>query len=134
MSRWENFKVADPLVWCRGLRDLPVSSMAKLVGHVLAMHINVGSGEARVGVMKLAYESGTSKRTVIRALQELERVGLIFVYERGSNTGRAAKASKYGLTTHDGLDRIRTDYEKWLAQHLPPAEADGRQAPKRVPA
>jgi len=134
VSRWEGFHVADPLVWCRGLRDLPVTSMAKLVGHVLALHINVGTGEARVGVMKLAYESGTSKRTVIRALQELEGVGLIFVYERGSNTGRAAKASKYGLTTHDGLARLRTDYDKWLAQHTPPSDRDKRQQPKRVPA
>jgi predicted transcriptional regulator len=112
VSQWENFHTADPLVWCRALRDVPVSPMAKLVGHVLAMHINVGSGKARVGVMKLAYETGTSKRTAIRSLQELERIGLIHVWQRGSNTGRAAKASEYSLTTHDGLERIRTAASK----------------------
>ena len=132
MKPYENFTAADPLKWCRGLRDLPVSSMAKLVGHVLAMHVNYGDKTVRVGVMKLAYESGTSKRTVIRALAELQAVGLIFIYERGSNTGRAAKASKYALTTHDGLDILRTDYEQWLAQHTPPP--DTRQQPEQVPA
>lgn len=93
--------------------------MGKLVGHVLAMHINVGTQTWRISVMRLAYESGTSKRTVIRALQELEGLGLIYVHERGSAYGRQAQASVYQLSTHEGLDRIRTDYERWREEQVP---------------
>jgi len=132
MNGFPNFKVTDPVPWCRNLRNLPVSSMGKLIGHVLAMHINYDTKTVRVGIMKLAYETGTSKRTVIRALQELERAGLIFVYERGSNSGRQAKASKYTLTVHDGLETIRTDYGKWLAENAPAAD-EHRQTPDQVP-
>jgi len=129
MARFENFRSEAPLKWCRRLRDLPVSSNAKLVGHFLAMHARPDGEQARPGVMRLAYETGASKSTVLRALKELESYGLIFCRERGSAGGRSGAASVYVLTVHDALDEWKTDYGVWLKQQAPPRRAGVSQQP-----
>lgn len=87
--------------------------MAMLVGHVLAMHANKGNSQMRVSVQRLAYETGTSKRTVIRATQELLNLGLLYRAEKGSDQGRQARASVYMLTVHEGLAVLKTDFATW---------------------
>ena len=116
---FKNWHAVEPLEWCRSLRNVPLSSMAMLVGHVLAMHANKGTCESRAGVMRLAYETGTSKRTVIRALAELRELGLLYLVEQGSDRGRSAHASVYRLTLNDDLEWVRTSYEVWLKDHAP---------------
>lgn len=105
----------EPLKWCRALRNVQASPMAKLVGHTIAMHVNVGNHRARVGVLRLAYESGTSKSTAIRAIAELERLGLLYCEQRGSIHGRQKIASTYILTTYDGMPT--TAFDDWLTDH-----------------
>lgn len=91
--------------------------MAMLVGHVLAMHANKGNSQMRVSVQRLAYETGTSKRTVIRATQELLNLGLLYRAEKGSDQGRQARASVYMLTVHEGLAALKTDFATWQKAH-----------------
>lgn len=103
-----------PLDWCRRLRNIPVSANAKLVGHMIAMHVNVGSHQAQVSVLRLAYETGTSKSTVVRAITELEEAGLLHCIKRGSKSGRNPQASIYQLSSHDEVRE--TSFEDWLAK------------------
>ena len=128
-GKLKNWHAVEPLEWCRSLRNVPLSSMAMLVGHVLAMHVNKATCETRVGVMRLAYETGTSKRTVIRALAELQELGLLCLMEKGSDRGRQARASFYRLALNDDLDQLRTDYDLWLKAQE--ARTGARQAPDR---
>lgn len=104
-----------PLEWMRALRDgVDLSKSTKAVAFCLALHAKPDGTSAHPGWKRLAWESGTSKRTVIAALRELEGLGLLYCVERGSNLGQRDRASNYSLTVHDVLEDITTPYSRWL--------------------
>jgi hypothetical protein len=108
-----------PLVvpWLKQLRDADISSRAKLAGHTIATYADRG-GRAYPGYARIAQGMGlspTSKKTIQKAVRELESAGLITI-ERPSRrssfvyllTPSAASATttqtaEYGLGDHHSV-------------------------------
>jgi hypothetical protein len=98
MSRFE---------WERVLRRASLPPATKLVGFVLATYANKTGGSIRPGVQRLVDVTRQSRRTVMRALEHLRKVGLVERTFKGSSGGRRALADEYRLTCPvDLLDRM----------------------------
>ncbi len=108
----------ESLKWMRMIRDgIGISKSAKAVALCLALYAKPDGTSAHPGINRLTWGSGCSRRTVIAALAELERLGLIHCGHRGSSLGTEGSASVYTLTTHDDVDRLTTTYERWRRDH-----------------
>lgn len=77
----------DRFEWERLLRDMELPSAQKLVGYALATYVNGDGSSAYPGVPGLVKATGLHRATVIRALSEMERSGLITVHFRGGSKG-----------------------------------------------
>ena len=93
--------------WLELVKSVPMSKPStKLVAMTLGSYATYATGEnARPGVANLVAATGTSKSTVLRALAELDRLGLIEQTARGQSRGRngGGYASVYRLTAPQDL-------------------------------
>jgi hypothetical protein len=71
-------------LYALGLMDL--SNGAKAVGTALIWHANSVSGRCDPGMQRLAYETIRCRRTVISAISELRRKGVLRKQRRGQDT------------------------------------------------
>lgn len=79
--------------------DQSVSGSAKAVLIVISFRFNESSGDCFPGVKRIAKDAGLSRSTVLRALSELQRSGLLQVESRpGSGSGRLTNI--YRLPLH----------------------------------
>jgi DNA-binding transcriptional MocR family regulator len=76
--------------WRESLCASELSATRRLVALVLSMHMNAVGGSCFPGIATIARETGLGRRTVIRALQDLQTSGYLTVVERGG-TARSGK-------------------------------------------
>lgn len=111
------------LEWQRVLRRVKMTPSTKLVGFVLATYANNDGSSAYPSVAKLVRVTGMSKRTVLRALDDLRGFGLIERTDRSRR--RVGLADTHRLTVPDDLlDRCEL---------LPPDESDPYQGARAAP-
>jgi hypothetical protein len=79
--------------WQRQLNLAPITYAQHRVGMAISWHLNHNTREAWPGTTTLARAAGCTDRTVIRATQRLERLGLVSII-RGRN-GRLRTANHY---------------------------------------
>jgi DNA-binding transcriptional regulator YhcF (GntR family) len=75
-----------------GLGLMRLSSAAHSVGTALIWHANYYSGRCDPSLGTLAHETGWSRRTVIRAVKELERKGVLRLQRRGKDGRQISNA------------------------------------------
>lgn len=80
-----------PFRWRRAICASELAPTSRLVAHVLAVHMNAARASCFPGMATIARESGLCRRSVVRAVQDLEARGYIAVVERGG-TKRSGKA------------------------------------------
>ena len=118
MTAYKGQHIASKWEWLDALRPLRLGGgNFKAVAMALGSHANKDGTNARPGILRLAYETETSRSTAARAVRQLEALGLIFCVERGSAHGRRGRASNYTLTLHDDLGLLSESYEVWLKKH-----------------
>jgi Helix-turn-helix domain len=119
MTTWRGQRAAPPLEWMRAVRDgLDLTQSRKLIAQHLATYARPDGSNAHPGWQKLAWSAHCSKSTVLRALNDLEKKGLIYCTERGSRSGRNGRANNYTLTLHDQLGLITISFDDWRKENL----------------
>lgn len=84
-----------PIRYRLAVRDAELSSAAKNVAYVFSTCMNA-AGYAYPGAALLVKGTGLSRRTVWRALEELERADWLLVVKRGSSRkGQQREATEY---------------------------------------
>ncbi|ODA67659.1 hypothetical protein A7A08_01694 [Methyloligella halotolerans] len=78
-----------------------LSAAAKAVGAVLIDHHNRATGQCDPGIERIMSRTGLSRRSVFRALAELERFGLIVRARHGGVSHRNAYGVQWGALTGD---------------------------------
>ncbi len=86
----------DRWAYEKAIRAGELSMAAKCAGYALASRAKRTTGRWALSADTLAKETGASKRTVFRALRELEDASLLRRIRRASKLGRAA--NEYQLT------------------------------------
>jgi hypothetical protein len=109
-----------PVVWFKTMMRVQLAAGEKLVLVDLALNYadkRDGHG-ARPGLSRLEYDTGVTRKTVVSALLNAEKMGLLYVAERGSR-GRG-HASTYDLTLHDEVSRyFGPTFADWVADRRP---------------
>ncbi|PFH05768.1 hypothetical protein BX598_0382 [Micrococcaceae bacterium JKS001869] len=117
--------------WEAVFRSTPVTPVSvKALGLTLATYANTRTGtDIRPGVARLAADLGTSPRTIITGLGELERAGFLECVRRGSTYGRGGKgmASVYRLTLPVGAT-ADAEAEPEQVKHASPDVQQVKQA------
>ena len=113
--------------WMELVRSLALHPNTKYVGMTLASYADYSTGEnARPGINRLALATGRSSRTIMRALGELEEIGLVEQVMRGQSRGRngGGLASVYRLTLpHDLYTLVEPiDFGKPTAPRVAPTK------------
>ena len=67
----------DRFEWERLIRELPLSLAEKCTAYALATFVNPDGTNAHPGIDRLVRATGSSKSTVLRALESLEGMGFI---------------------------------------------------------
>jgi Helix-turn-helix domain len=97
-----------------GLNLMSLSSAAHVVGTVIIWHANFYSGRCDPSLGTLAYETGLHRRSVIRAIKELERKRVLRPqqrWQRGHQTSNAYHPNWIRL------ERTFRDFEKLVREH-----------------
>jgi hypothetical protein len=117
-----------PMAWCRAIRPVALPAGQMCVALALASFANAGDGKnARPGLSRLQWVTGTSRSTVVSALGELEQMWLLHCHERSTGRGHA---SVYWLTVHDEIERYGSTFEDWTDERRP-ADASGKGSATR---
>jgi hypothetical protein len=97
-----------------GLNLMHLSSAAHIVGTAMIWHANHYTGRCDPSFGTLAYEAGQSRRTVIRAIKELERKGILRPQQRWRHGHQTSNA--YHLNWNK-LERKFCHFEKLVKEH-----------------
>ena len=96
---WGELKTLGFFEWTKIVRRTKLPTATKAVALILGTYADTKTGyKVRPGQARIAREAGMTDRSVRTHLRELERVGLIYCTEQGSNMGTAGAASHYVLT------------------------------------
>jgi hypothetical protein len=96
---WGDLKPLGLFEWTKVIRRTKLPTATKAVALILGSYADTKTGyKVRPGQARIAREACMTDRSVRTHLRELERLGLIYCTERGSNMGTAGAASHYVLT------------------------------------
>lgn len=74
--------------WRRAILDSDLVASHRLVAFVLSMHMSSAGDSCFPSLVLLVRETRTSRRTVLRALEKLERLGYLSVLRRVGTTNK----------------------------------------------
>jgi hypothetical protein len=93
---------SSPFAWTRAVRDSDLAPTVKLVGLIWGTYMN-GDGRAYPSVTTIAARAGVGRRTVQRALRDLEGAGLLEPVNVAGGRGHAGEYRALKGVTGDAL-------------------------------
>jgi biotin operon repressor len=117
-------KLRPLFTWRSAISEAELSSTSKHVALALSLYMSERGDSAYPGIERLARETGRSRRTIIRALNDLREQGWLEVLEPGGGRGHATvyQASLNGVTTSPFTERETVPSE---TERVPPATIKG---------